>query len=88
MIREKAVAIGYDSEKDNAPRILGKGRGEVAKKIKEVGEENNIPIYQDQYLVNQVERIELGEEIPFELYEVMAQVLVFVYDMKEKSKGK
>lgn len=86
MKKEKAVAIRYNSERENAPRIIAKGQGAVAKKIKEMGEENHIPIVEDQHLIDGVDHVEIGEEIPLELYEVMAQILAFVYQMKDEAK--
>jgi len=77
--REKAVVIKYDADSDKAPTIVAKGERLVAEKIKELAKENNIPIYENKELVDQMINMKIDTEIPVELYEIMAQVLAFVY---------
>jgi len=77
----KAVALRYDPEIDHAPNILAKGSGYLASKILEKAEELEIPVYQDSALVEQLTKIDLGNNIPPELYEVVAQVLIFISDL-------
>ena len=79
LIIEKAVVIKYDSESGNAPTIVAKGERLVAAKIKEVAIENDIPIYENKGLVDEIIKMKIDTEIPVELYEIMAQVLAFVY---------
>ncbi len=74
---KKAVAIKYDP-KDIAPKVVAKGEGELADKIVEIGEKNDIHIYKDEKLVEELTRIELGANIPSELYEVVAEILIFI----------
>lgn len=83
----KAVAIKYDMEKDTAPTITASGQGTVADKIVEKGEVNDIAIYEDERLVKELLQFKVGTEIPPELYDIVAQILVFVENVDEK-KGK
>jgi len=75
--RKKAVAIKYDF-KEIAPRIIAKGQGLVAERILEKAKEENIPIYHDNYVAERLFNLELQQYIPEDLYEVVAQILVFM----------
>ena len=75
-----AVALAYVPG-DRAPKILATGKGKVAERIIEVAEENDVPQYEDSELAETLSKLEIGEMIPPELYEVVAEVLVFVSDM-------
>lgn len=75
----KAVALKYDKEKDHAPKVIAKGRGEIAQKIIEIGAAHNLPLYEDKNLVQILEALELETEIPPELYRAVAEVLAFIY---------
>ncbi len=81
---KKAAAIKYNYETEDAPKIIAKGKGYVADAILKRGEEAHIPVYQDARLVEQLERLELGTEIPPYLYDLVAQVLVFIAKMDQK----
>ena len=76
---KKAVALKYEKEKDRAPRVAAKGRGDVAKRILEIAKEHNIPIREDADLVEVLSKLDLEEEIPPHLYRVIAEVLSFIY---------
>jgi len=84
---DKAVALRYKRGKDGAPKVTAKGMGAVADKILAVAHENNIPIKQDKALLDALYRLEINEEIPEELYRVIAEVLAFIYRMN-RLKGK
>ena len=71
-----AVALHYD--KTGAPRVVAKGKGSLGAKIIEVAKANDIPIEENEILAGALSRIELGDEIPAELYKAVAEVLVFV----------
>lgn len=71
-----AVALHYD--KKGAPRVIAKGKGTVGEKIIEIARENDIPIQENEVLAGALSNVELGEEIPAELYKVVAEVLIFV----------
>lgn len=76
--KETAVALKYDMEEDIAPKVLAKGQGEVAKKIIEQAQEHEIPVYKDEKLARQLGAMEIDDYIPEELYEAVAQILVFI----------
>jgi flagellar biosynthesis protein len=71
-----AVALHYD--KSGAPRVVAKGRGSIGDKIVEVARANNIPIEENEVLAGALSNVELGDEIPEELYKAVAEVLIFV----------
>ena len=72
-----AVALGYEPS-DDAPKIIASGHGYLADKIIEKAKEENIPLHKDIKLAKTLSKLEIGEMIPPELYEVVAEVLVFV----------
>jgi flagellar biosynthesis protein len=82
--RIKAAALRYVPEKDNAPRLVAKGEGKVAEKIIALAKEHGIPISEDPDLVTILSKMDLGEEVSPVLYEVVAELLVFVYRLKQK----
>lgn len=71
-----AVALHYD--KQGAPRVVAKGKGSLGDKIIEVAKANNIPIQENEALAGALSNVELGDEIPAELYKAVAEVLIFV----------
>lgn len=75
-----AVAIAYQPG-DVAPKILATGKGELAERIIEKAKENDVPFYQDNKLAETLSKLEIGDTIPPELYDVVAEILVFVDDM-------
>lgn len=75
-----AVALSYEKG-DTAPKVIASGRGYVADKIVETAQENNVPVHEDKKLAESLSSLEIGETIPQELYEVVAEILVFVSDM-------
>ena len=72
---------------ERAPKIIATGKGYTAERIIEKAKEENIPFYRDDKLAKTLSKLEIGEMIPPELYEVVAEILVFVDDM-EKLKSK
>ncbi len=81
-----AVALEYDPN-DEAPRVIASGRGVLADKIIEKASENDVPIHRDDKLADTLARLEIGDLIPPELYEVVAEILIFV-DSMDKIKNK
>jgi flagellar biosynthesis protein len=71
-----AVALHYD--KKGAPRVVAKGKGTIGAKIIEVAKAHDIPIEENELLAGALSNVELGDEIPEELYKAVAEVLVFV----------
>lgn len=81
-----AVAIKYDAEKYEAPMVLAKGEDYLAQKIKEVARENKIEIVENKPLARMLyANVEVGELIPPELYQAVAEVLAFVYHLQGKT---
>lgn len=72
-----ANALKY-SDDESAPKIVAKGKGYIAEKIIETAKENKIAVYKDKKLAQQLENLAIGEEIPYELYEVVAEILVYI----------
>jgi flagellar biosynthesis protein len=77
--KRKAVALGYDKEKDAAPRVTAKGEGYVADKIIELASKSGVQLYEDAALVEVLSAVDLEREIPEELYKAVAEVLAFIY---------
>lgn len=83
--RLEAIALSYEAG-DEAPKVIATGRGYVAEKILDKARDANVPIHKDEKVANALADLPLGEYIPKELYEVVAEILVFVGDM-DKIKG-
>ena len=82
-----AVALKYDASKNAAPKVLAKGVDDLARKIKEVARENNIPVHEDRELARALYRIcDIGDEIPSTLFKAVAQVLAYIYQIKNNKK--
>lgn len=75
--RKTAVALAYEPGEE-APKILAAGKGVVAQRIIETAKEADVPLHRDDGLADTLSRLEIGDYIPPELYEVVAEVLVFV----------
>jgi flagellar biosynthesis protein len=84
----KAVAIVYNEKETAAPRVVASGKGIVAEKIIATAREAGIHIKEDPNLVEILAKIPLGNEIPVELYQTVAEVLAFVYQVNNKFKQK
>ena len=82
--RDRAVALQYDREAMEAPTVVARGEGLVARKIVERALEAEVPVVEDAALVSALLSLELGEEIPAELYEVVARVLAWVYRLDRR----
>ncbi len=81
----RVVALRYDREKEHAPRIVAKGSGHVAERIIEVARAHGVTIYEDKELIELLSKLELYEVIPTQLYQVIAEVLAFVYRLNKKA---
>jgi flagellar biosynthetic protein FlhB len=79
-----AVAIKYDREKGGAPRVVAKGMRKNAETIKEIARQAGVPILRNVPLAQALHKLDLEEEIPEELYEAVAEVLNFVFELREK----
>lgn len=76
-----AVSLNYDGE--HAPRVTAKGDGIVGNKILKLAYENDIPVHEDSELVQALSQIDIGSEIPEQLFLVVAEILAFIYFIDE-----
>lgn len=79
--RELAVALGYDPDKFDAPFVIAKGKGEIARKIMEEAKRHNVPIVRSPDLVRKLYELEVLEQIPEELFVAVAEILIFVRNL-------
>ena len=83
----QAVALAYDPDKQRAPQVVAKGLGRLAEVIINIAKETGVQIHEDRDLVGFLLALDIGEEIPEELYTAIAEILAFVYKLdKEKRK--
>ncbi len=82
-----ATALKFNPDVDAAPQLIAKGVGLIAENILKRAEDYDIPVYKDERLSQQLRQLELGEQIPVELYEVVAEVLVFIGSVDQKKKS-
>ncbi len=83
-MKKKAVGLKYKKDEDKAPKIIAKGEGELAERIIKIAEENGIYIKEDKALVEILEKLNIYEEIPEELYGIIAEILLYVYEIEKK----
>ncbi|ACD24754.1 flagellar biogenesis protein [Clostridium botulinum] len=79
--RKKAAALKYELNNTEAPMIAASGMGHIADKIIEKAQENEVPIVYNKELANLLCNVDVGDEIPTELYEAVAHVIAFVTDI-------
>jgi flagellar biosynthetic protein FlhB len=80
-----SIAIKFELDKMNAPLVVAKGADNIAFRIREIAKEYHVPFYEDKLLARELyERVEIGEEIPNDMYRAVAEVLAFVF----KNSGK
>ena len=80
-----AVALKYDSENMGAPKVVAKGMRKIAERIKQIARENGVPVIEKPLVARMLYKsAEIGQEIPAELYQVVAELLAFVYQSKNK----
>ena len=77
VLNKKAVAISYDARKNAAPVIVASGMGYLAEKMVELAQECGVPIYEDNSLATVLTQLELGAEIPNELYQAIVDIYVY-----------
>lgn len=78
--KKQAIALEYNPEED-APKVVASGTGALAERIIEKAKEANVPLHRDDKLADTLSRLDIGEMIPPELYEVVAEILIFVDGM-------
>lgn len=84
---KKAAAIKYE-ENYTAPIVTASGMGYIADKIIEKAGENNVPIVYDNELIELLCNVDIGDDIPYELYDAVAKVIAYVMDIDKKVSGK
>ncbi len=78
-----AVALKYDSAVMDAPTVLAKGAGPIAENIRTIARENDVPLIEDKQLARNLYRnVDIGREVPVELYQAVAELLAHVYQLK------
>jgi flagellar biosynthesis protein len=83
---KKAVALHYEEKKDNAPKVVASGKGRMAERILELARDHEVPVHKDPTLVDMLSYVDVGSEIPPKLYSMVAEVLVFIYNVDKKAK--
>ena len=83
--RPAAAALQYDNGRDMAPKVVAVGYGRIAEQIVALARQNNIPIYDDPALAAALSTVDVGAEIPPELYLVVAEVLAYIYRVTGRS---
>jgi len=84
-MKQKAAALRYDREKENAPRVVAKGEGTTAENIIKIAELHDLPIKKDEDLIELLSKVELDKEVPDALYKAVAEVFSFVYKITKKN---
>ncbi len=80
----KAVALTYERQKDDAPRVGAKGQGRIAEKIIEIAKQHNLPIKDDPDLIEVLSSLDIDQQIPAELYVAVAELLAFIYSLNSE----
>ena len=84
--RKKAVALKYEPKKVHAPRVIAKGKGEVAEKIIQIAKKNGIFVKNDPDLIEVLSCLDINQEISPDLYVVVSELLAFVYSLNRGEK--
>lgn len=83
-MNQKAVALTYDEDVNAAPVIVASGSGYIAQKIVETARNNGIPVYEDNSLATMLSQLELGSEIPEQLYQAIVEIYVYFLNFAPK----
>ncbi len=86
--RRQAAALRYQPKRDRAPKLIAKGQGALAEKLIELARLHDIPIRQDRNLLQILSRLDLNEEIPPQVYQVVAEILAFIYRLSNRRLAK
>lgn len=85
--RRSAAALHY-ADGQGAPTLVAKGEGFIAEKILATAQQHGVPIHQDPALVGALSRLDLGEQIPTELFSAVATVIAFIYRLKRQQESR
>lgn len=88
LLSKKAVALKYVPGESEAPIVVAKGRGKVAEAILDKARENGVAVQEDAALVEVLSKLDLDEQIPAELYQLVAEVLTYVYRADRIASGR
>lgn len=88
IMNKKAVALKYDENNKRAPVIVASGKGYMAEKIVEIANENDVPVFEDNSLASVLSQLDLGCEIPQELYKTVVDIYVYFLSFVPEKKGK
>lgn len=83
--RKTAVALSYKQEQHEAPVVVAKGQGHLAEQILEKAKESGVPIQEDPSLVEVLSKLDIDQQIPAELYHLVAEVLTFIYRTDQRA---
>ena len=83
-----AVALGYEPNKDNAPKVLAKGQGHVAQKIIQIAIDEGIEIRKDADLLQILKAVDIDSEIPIEAFSAVAEIISYIYQQNGKEISK
>ena len=86
--KTSAISLQYNRVGYRAPKVTAKGQGWVAEKIIAMAQKQNIPIKKDKDLMELLEKIDVGQEIPEALYKIVAELLAWVYHLNKEYPGK
>jgi len=86
---KSAIALHYDAGKESAPVVVASGMGYLAEKIVDVAQESGVPVYEDNSLATLLSRLNLGQEIPEDLYRAIVEIYVYFlnFDPNNQNKG-
>lgn len=85
LLNKKAVALSYDDDGQAAPVIVASGMGYLAEKIVETAQKNGVPVYEDNSLATMLTQLELGSEIPAELYQAIVDIYIYFLNYKPQT---
>lgn len=85
--KKRAVALRYDPARDAAPKVVAKGKGQLAEQILRLARENYVPVREDPNLVQVLGRLNIDQEIPKEVYQAVAAILAFLYRVNRPAAG-
>lgn len=77
-----AVALKYDANKSNAPVVIASGSGYIADKVVEIAEESGVPVYRDDSLSVLLSQLDIGSEIPDELFSSIVDIYIYFLNFK------
>ncbi|WP_214740069.1 MULTISPECIES: EscU/YscU/HrcU family type III secretion system export apparatus switch protein [unclassified Exiguobacterium] len=80
--QKKAIALSYEQSMD-APHVVAKGSGIVAERMLEVALANGVPVHEDPALLSLLSALNIEEQIPEDVYQVIAELFVFLYQMEQ-----